>query len=137
MTSSSTSGHSGGWRWGGRATRPEAHVFDIPAAAVVDDDDDDDDDDSSGDDPEDEEGEDWLGNHNLGEYRAAWQRGETDTIRSIGSTAAAAEEEEEEEGGLSGATEPHVAMGAASAGSAAAGDVVVQVGDLLSLPFSA
>jgi hypothetical protein len=104
-------------------------VLDIPAANAADE--------SSGDDTE--EGEDWLGSHNLGEYRS-WRAGETDTIRHAGSGAAAEEEEEEEakeeEVTSSSAPGPDVAMGAASARSAAAGDVVVQVGDILSLPFS-
>jgi len=41
----------------------------------------------------DEMGEDWLGNNNLGEYRAAWQRGETDLFGRSTAAAAAAEEE--------------------------------------------
>jgi hypothetical protein len=128
MASCSSSGHSGGWWRGGRIVAPETPVLDVTAAAAAAADDDD----STGDDP-DEEGGDWLGNRNLAEYRAAWQRrGETDTIRSVGSTAAGAVART----GLSSVTGPDAALCATSVRSAAAGDVVVQVGDLLPLPSS-
>ena len=113
-------------RGAARRLWPAAHGLDILAAAAAATDD------SSGnhteEEEEDEEGEDRLGNHNLEEYRAAWQRGETDTVRHFGSAAAA-----EEEVRTSSAIGPAAAMGAASARSTAAGDLVVQVRDLLSL----
>ena len=128
MAGSSTNGESRGWWCDGQAMRPStAHVLDILADAADDDDVDSYGDDSSSDE---EGGEDWLGNHNLGEYRAAWHRGDTDTVRHVDSDEAAPEDEEE--GGVRSATGPD-----ASVGSAAAGDVVVQVRGLLSLPFSA
>ena len=97
------------------------YVLDVPAAAAAAADDD-----SSAD---------WLGSHNVGEYRAAWQRGVTDTNSHVDSVAAAAEEEEEVRS--SSATGPHAAMGAAaSARSAAAGGVVVQVRDVWIHTFS-
>lgn len=121
MTRSSSRGDSGGWWRGGRTAPPEALVLDIPTAAAVDTEDD-----SS----LEEEGEDGLGNHNLAEYRAAWQRGENDTTRSVGSGAAAAAAAAEEEASSS-ASGPHAALGATGARSAAAGDVVVQARDFI------
>jgi len=99
-----------------------AHVLDVPAAAAA----------AAADD---DSSADWLGNHNVGEYRAAWQqRGENDTNRHVHPVAAAAAAEEEVR--LYSATGPHEAIGAASARSAAAGDVVVQVRDVRAHSFS-